>query len=215
MEIRDLKGRTLGKIAMVLIALLIVLAVPALFSSVNQLSIVQGLALGITYDDSVINSSDGSQRLMGVLTLAIYIPFFVVFLLWFRKAYLNLELFGVSTNFGSGWAIGSFLVPIIAFYRPFQICKEILKGSDRNQDNSPPLLLISLWWLFFWVSNVTGNILLRTIPKEGSDIQSYVLFSQLTVLSDVIDIALYTTYLLVLIRITTLQINKARESPMV
>ena len=211
MQTKKLRGKQLGRIIVILIILAIAQSIPALFSSINQMNIIQGFVNGIKPDDSVINASDNLQQVFGILSLIIYIPFFILFLIWFRKAYQNLELFNIDTKFGSGWAIGGFFVPILGFVRPFQICKEIVDGSNKRENNYSKVILIVIWWLFFWISSITGNILLRTIPGENSDLQKFVTFTQVTVFSDAIDILLYPLFLILIITIIKMQNTKYKE----
>lgn len=208
METKTLKGQTLVKIAIITSVLAIFQSIPALISSINQMNIIQSIFDGAKPDHSALAASDNLQQIFGIISLVIYIPFFILFLIWFRNSYQNLEIFNIKTKYKSGWAIGSFFVPILGFIRPYKICKEILIGSSLKQVRIADKLLIFVWWIIFWISNITGNILLRSIPGEHSELQNFVSYSQMTVFSDLLNIVLYPLFLLVIVRIRFLQTEK-------
>ncbi len=45
--------------------------------------------------------------------------------MWFRRAYFNLHQKVSYLSHSEGWAAGSWFVPIVNLYRPYQIMKEI------------------------------------------------------------------------------------------
>jgi len=88
----------------------------------------------------------------------------VAFLLWFYRAYKNLDLAGVNTLYAPGWAIGSFFVPILNWIRPYRIMEEIWQENAglikaSNAAGSPveeqPGSLLKWWWecwVLSWLS---------------------------------------------------------------
>lgn len=98
-----------------------------------------------------------------VVYLPIYLSSAVVCLIWIRRAYRNLLTLQQKPNeFSSGWAIGSYFVPLINYVRPYSIMKEIWFGSqpdynlpDESNDEYYKRLssntVLILWWTFFLI----------------------------------------------------------------
>jgi len=66
------------------------------------------------------------------------------FVAWLHRAYGNVRAVGGSTLHGTGWAIGSWFVPFLQFYRPMQIAREMWRhaGTQRVGGHG----LVALWW---------------------------------------------------------------------
>ncbi|GJM44484.1 MAG: hypothetical protein DHS20C21_13260 [Gemmatimonadota bacterium] len=87
----------------------------------------------------------------------------LVFVVWFYRAHRNLERGQVKhLRFAHWWTWAGFLIPILNLYRPIQVMRETLWGS---QDLRPlegrvssmgafsrAALLVNLWWLSFLLS---------------------------------------------------------------
>jgi hypothetical protein len=71
----------------------------------------------------------------------------IVFLVFFHRAYSNLALLGPNEQrWTTGWAVGSWFIPILNLFRPKQIANDIWRGSDGS---SVPALFH--WWWAFWL----------------------------------------------------------------
>jgi hypothetical protein len=58
----------------------------------------------------------------------------------------------MGLKYSPGWAVGSFFVPILNIFRPYQIAQEIWKASDPEASTvswkqSKPGIVVILWWL--------------------------------------------------------------------
>lgn len=78
--------------------------------------------------------------------------FLIMTILWMRRAYWNLhEINMPHLKWSEGWAAGCWFVPIISFFVPFQIMRDIwsktqlvARGQSMVRDNS----LVGWWWTF-------------------------------------------------------------------
>lgn len=106
----------------------------------------------------------------------------ILFLMWLHRYFRNLHEMGVvGLQFSPGWAVGWFFVPVMHFYKPYQIMREMwLAGSPRNtlsnwRQERPPLQL--MWWFLLTVATqllaVTSQ--LGSVPGFGPG-WSYKLF---------------------------------------
>ena len=63
--------------------------------------------------------------------LSLFTATAAMYLVWLHRAYSNLPSLGVPhPDFSSGWVIGSWFVPILNLFRPYQIVKYIRNKSD-------------------------------------------------------------------------------------
>lgn len=106
-----------------------------------------------------------------------YLTAVVMFLVWMRRSYLNLKpLRAGRTDYSPAWALGCWFVPFVNLARPYGIIKEVWLKSDPNDinlnaENSPfastlgivqiATPLFGLWWGFWIISNIFGNISTR------------------------------------------------------
>lgn len=90
---------------------------------------------------------------------------FVLFLIWFHRAYKNLPSLGASElRFTPRWAVIWWFIPILNFWKPYQVTVEIMKSSDpiagktdseaRKRMKRPNLILI--WWVFQYITLVVA-----------------------------------------------------------
>ena len=114
-----------------------------------------------------LDANDLRQQLLSIVYLLLLIPTAIVYLVWFHRAYTNLEALGADDlRHKPAWAVGSWFVPILNLFRPVQIAQEIWRGSDPDQaaarEGGKPTPgnsgLIGLWWAFWLISNVASNI---------------------------------------------------------
>ena len=90
----------------------------------------------------------------------------VLFLLWVRRAYQNIQAFGCGgLDYSPNSAVWAFFIPIVSWFRPYLVVKEIWAASDPLKAPSditwkstrPPTLFI-LWWLCWLFANYSFNI---------------------------------------------------------
>jgi|GEM_PF-1711070 uncharacterized protein DUF4328 len=97
--------------------------------------------------------------------LSLFTATAVMFLVWLHRAYSNLPSLGVPRpDFSSGWVIGSWFVPILNLFRPYQIVKYIRNKSDPETvgvgggyydtgGNST----LKAWWGFWLAGSILSN----------------------------------------------------------
>jgi|SoiMethySBSTD1v2_1073268.scaffolds.fasta_scaffold489163_2 uncharacterized protein DUF4328 len=105
---------------------------------------------------------DGTVSLFG---LFVFIAAAVVFLFWQHRAYKNLPTLGVPRpDFSSGWVIGSWFVPFLNLFRPYEIVKYIHNKSDPDTVNvevghydAGGNLTLKAWWGFWIATAIVGR----------------------------------------------------------
>jgi hypothetical protein len=131
-------------------------------------------------DGSVISWPDyvahqHALHLAAQVDTALYVLCAVVFVAWTYRAYRNLRPLGArGQRFASGWAIGGWLVPVLALWRPKQVVNDIWRASDSElaadaapdewRDRTPPPLLA--WWWGLWLISLVAD---RLAAASGGD----------------------------------------------
>ena len=111
--------------------------------------------------------------LLAVLDVLLYLATVVVFPMWLYRSYKNLRAFNswVRLDYSPGWAVGSFFIPFVNLVVPYRAVRETWQKSGPpdealiSQPNPPPSF--PLWWLFWLLCSITGNISLRVSFNEN------------------------------------------------
>ena len=61
----------------------------------------------------------------------------VAFLVWFSRAYRNLDALDLPRRYGTGWAIGGWFVPFLNFARPKQVADDIWASVNVSKYGEP------------------------------------------------------------------------------
>jgi hypothetical protein len=147
-----------------LVAGILVNAVVTVLNAVH-LSVLD--SAGFAGNDAVV-ASDERLAAGGAALLATFVVSTILWLLWFHRAYRNVESFGsVPMRFGTGWAIGAWFVPILHWFRPKQIANDIWRGTEPQPSpdgtDAPVAALVHWWWAAWLVANLLGNLSFRLI----------------------------------------------------
>lgn len=100
-----------------------------------------------------------------------YLACIILFIRWFHRAYYNLHQlrleFNVKCSYEPSWAVFAWFVPIIGFFRPYTIMKEIWIGMQKkaNVTQIKSRMILRIWWLAF-----TGRFLLILIERYTNDV---------------------------------------------
>ena len=119
-----------AKTAILLIYIVMVLDVLTLGSGFLQYQLLDG-ALTEGIDTDAASANDLREQVIGILYMIVYIVSVVTFIMWFRRAYYNLHQQVRPLLFSEGWAAGSWFVPILNLFRPYQIMKELYTETKQ------------------------------------------------------------------------------------
>ena len=159
-----------AKTAELFIWLVMILDILSIVSSYLQYNLLKSLQNNEEVSDHMLTSNDTREQIIGILYLIVFITSAITFIQWFRRAYYNLNV-RTNCDHSDGWAAGSWFVPIISLYRPYQIMKEMwnkttslikTKTSDYAENGT---MIIGLWWTLWIISNYIGNYVLKSAFK--------------------------------------------------
>jgi hypothetical protein len=135
------------------------------------------------------------EQIIGVLYLIVYIISTVTFIQWFRRAYFNLHLRVDYLLHTEGWAAGSWFVPVISLFRPYQIMKELYEESiellEKRGIRVPDISMnyISVWWAFWILSSIFGQVILR-ITLKSNTVDDYIFTTICGMIQNIVNIPL-------------------------
>jgi uncharacterized membrane protein len=167
-----------AKYAQILIGIILLLELVSILSSYLQLNLLNSLNDGIEISDEMLNNNDNREQLIGIIYTLVFIISSITFIQWFRRAYYNLNI-RTNCNHSEGWASGSWFVPIISLYRPFQIMKELWTKTDnlikeyKNDYLQKSTTIIGVWWTLWIISNYLGKYALKKVLKAET-IQDFI-----------------------------------------
>ena len=164
-----------AKNAITLIWIVLALEIVSLISGYFQYDLLQTAANGGEISIESADSNDTREQLIGVIFMIVYIISAVTFIQWFRRAYYNLHQRVNHLSQTEGWAAGSWFVPIVNLYRPYQIMKELYqetkellvkKGVSLNENFATDS--VGWWWTLWIINNVIGQFVARYSLKSES-----------------------------------------------
>jgi len=135
-------------------------------SSYMNYDLLRTVANGVDVPEEVVDAGSLREAIVAILAVLAYIISGITFIMWFRRAYYNLhQSVSHRLRHSEGWAAGSWFVPILCLYRPYQIMKELYletkglltkKGMDMNLNLTTHLL--GWWWTLWIISCIFGQI---------------------------------------------------------
>jgi uncharacterized protein DUF4328 len=211
--------RQLGKAVIGLLCLVIVVDLVALWADTVQLGLLTDVRDGRRVRLEELTSSDDRVMTVGLLQMGTYIACAIAFLIWYARAYGNLERLGARGELRSrSWAIISWFVPIVNYVVPKRVMNVIWRASDpelpavatywESRRVSP---LLHWWWAMWIVSTFVTNILLRDSLDSGQTADELVSIAAGYVVVDIIDIVPAVLAILVVRATTNRQEERRRR----
>jgi len=162
------------------IAVVLAMYAVSIFSSYMQYDLLTSVKAGEFISSQQANSNDQREVVVTVIYFLSFIISAILFIVWFHKAYSNLNKRVRKTEHSVGWSIGAWFVPIVSLFRPFNIMVEIDKNADKILEKRGVVIenkqysFISLWWGLFIGTHVLGRILTR-LTLDSTTVDDYIL----------------------------------------
>jgi len=185
-----------AKNAILLIWMMLALDIVSLISKYFQYDFLQAVANGYEISMEKANANDTREQIISLLYLITYIISAITFIQWFRRAYYNLHQKVSNLSYGEGWAAGSWFVPILCLFRPYQIMRELYietkavltrKGIIVHQNFNTTTL--GLWWTFWIVNNAMGQYVFR-YAQQAEAIDELTLITVISMATNIIGVLL-------------------------
>ena len=143
------------------------------------------LLLATLGDGSRLPIDAAAQEVVGAATFSGFASLGtgIAFAVWTYRVYSNLRPLGAERpRFGTGWAIGGWLVPVLNYWRPKQIVNDAWRAADpaiplyRNQAWHGRSVAATLdWWWALWVGSSVGVLTTLLLPISAGTAATAVL----------------------------------------
>lgn len=210
-DVKTVQLRGLG--AMIALGLTLGLRLVSACASLLQNDLLHQVGGPTPPSQEVLEGSDTLVSWLAIGTLVLLVGTAVLFLRWLHLSVrLTRGLGGETLPWKPKEAVWAFFIPFINCIRPYTIIRDvhdhlapelvpeppvqaIADGTTGYREVKlkvppPPMKLphagIGVWWGAWWVSNIFGNIAMRT--KSPDSIPALVLSNNLSVASDVADV---------------------------
>lgn len=154
--------------AILLIWIALAMNIISLISSYFQYVLLKAAANGETISIEYATSNDNREQAIGIIQIIVFVLSAITFIQWFRRAYFNLHLRVNHLSETEGWAAGCWFVPIMNFYKPYQIMKEMfqathffLKRNDVHTTEHLSTATLGLWWTFWIIDRFVGQFVFK------------------------------------------------------
>ncbi|MFJ2716966.1 DUF4328 domain-containing protein [Streptomyces sp. NPDC087437] len=163
----------------------------------------------------VMRRADDADRLYavaGVTQLVTLLASCVVFLCWFYRVRVNAEVFDPSGHsMKRGWAIGAWFTPVVNLWFPRRIAVDIWEASspaDGPRSNWP----VNTWWTL-WVIGLLAGRLADSHYNQAVAAKALHEAAGEMMFSDALDVVAAVFAVLVVLRLTRMQHEKALRGP--
>ncbi len=193
----DVKSNvTRGMVAQSLIWIVMVVELVSLVSDYFQYVLLQDAVNGNGISANAADANDTRQRMIGIVYLLVYIVSGITFILWFRRAYYNLHTQVALLQHGEGWAAGGWFVPIVSWWRPLQIMREMYVETQHlftqrvsNYSGNISTVLLGWWWTLWIVEGVMGQISFQ-LSRHTTTVDDFVTSTTWSMISSVVALPL-------------------------
>ncbi|MFF0021251.1 DUF4328 domain-containing protein [Streptomyces sp. NPDC005496] len=204
----------LGQATAVLLGLVAAADLFALGAEYAVRDIVGRGAAGVA-DPGLLEAADRAEALYdlaGTVQTALLTATAVVFLVWFRRARDNAEVFDPHGHtMARGWTFWSWFVPLVNLWFPRRIMMEIWDASRPS--GVPGRRGLVNWWWACWVISLTVDRLGRLDYREvaGTAAADAQVLVETMMFTDVVQLVAAVFAVLVVLRLTRMQDRKAHE----
>lgn len=154
----------------------------SLISSILQYGLLQSWLDGIPYDEAAATANDLREGIVGIFVGVAYIAWIVFFLMWFYRARANLQIrLAYPLSCKPGLAVGYFFIPILNFYRPYQVVKELYVDTRElfvkdglSETTALKTNYIGWWWALWLLSGMIENFVLRATFRGVETIEELI-----------------------------------------
>lgn len=157
-----------AKNAILMIRIVLALEIVLLISGLFQYGLLHKLSSGAMVSDAQANANDLRESILGIVYLGAYIAAAITFILWFRRAWFNLHQKVAFLSWSEGWAAGAWFVPILNFFRPYQIMNEMYRETDSLLTNrgwsvadKRATSFLGWWWALWIINTFIGRLAFR------------------------------------------------------
>lgn len=159
----------------------------------------------------------GDYIMLEALAYGAVVVFFLGFagtvissLMLIHRLTANANALGLPTENTPAWAVGWWFVPIANFYKPYQHLMDLMiKTAHGGADTGRLGRVMLIWWLAWVIHNIVTSITEKLLG-EPTTINDVVITSSVTIVQELIGVAVLFGYYFVLRGLTELQEMRSR-----
>ncbi|CAM5458438.1 DUF4328 domain-containing protein [Streptomyces canus] len=153
-----------------------------------------------------LTAAAGGAQLLAMLACA------VVFVIWLWRVRRNAEVFAPDGHHKArAWVIAGWVVPIASLWYPRRVVVDIWDASSTG-DRPDGHALINVWWTLWLLSQTIGQALYTTFDVADTPQEIHDSMTQ-TMVADGLDLVAALLAAAVVLRLTRMQDEKARQGP--
>ncbi|QKV93572.1 DUF4328 domain-containing protein [Streptomyces sp. NA02950] len=181
-----------------------VLTVVHLYLNLSLFGAYRDLIDGTGTQEAVSHRKDAVDP-MDIFIFFSAVAVMVVWLVWFRRAYLNATVLTPGRQrFGSGYAVGAWFIPVAQLWQPKQIANDIWNSSVSPGPGRVSRAVLHWWWtlfvVMFWVEPIAGLVDLGCeTPKERRVATGFL------IVDDIVSLVCAVLAIAVVVRLTRMQ----------
>jgi hypothetical protein len=118
-----------------------------------EIHLINQAQAGQATEQDFLTAMERENLLFGIRLLLV-LASAVFFVLWFHRAYKNLDALGGERRYRTGWAIWSWLLPPFQAFLPPLIAVDIWNGSDPHIRRATGWGVGVVWW--WWAMGAAG-----------------------------------------------------------
>ena len=212
--LNELRGGVVYKIAILGLMLQVLLSLITIISCSMQIGFLQNVQSGYYQSQLEINQAASANDMrhgsIGMAEVSVFVLSGIFILMWIYKAHKNAIEYGLNKKFTAGWAVGSFFVPFINLFRPFQAMVELYtcsaspsnwkssSSSNYSESMASSPKLIRLWWALWIISFLLRRMVVKWAPEGLDDLLNYKYFE---IGDSVFDIILTIVFIVIIKKI--------------
>ncbi len=144
-------------------------------------------------DMETLQTSDTLRTVINSVNFIMLVLSMIFFILWFRRAYYNLHnLPWHNARHTEGWAAGSWFIPILSLFWPYQIMEDTWRGTQnaiKERFGEPQsAAIIGWWWALFLLNNFFGYIT-AFATGGAADVDALLIATKIEFVGEIISIA--------------------------
>ena len=190
-----------SKTLVILIGIYLLLTIIGIGSGCMEYSMLHNLK---NVTEAEADANDIRQAIIGLLQTLVYIPCFILFLIWLNRYSKNTHSMArKKLTYTPGWTVGYFFIPILSLFRPYQAVSELYRENNQNASQS----ILAWWWAAWIISTLAGKASFK-LSIRAKTLSELKLANQVTIFSDAIDVITFSLLLIMIVKMTKWQIEK-------
>lgn len=130
----------------------------------DRRTLVADLGAGLPVSDEMLAAADDRVASAGVALAIAMVITAIALLTWMPRAYRNVGAWR-AIDYGVGWSVVGWFVPIVNLLRPAKIMVEIVEGSPTTGRGSG----LAWWWWITWLLTGAGGAVVGIIDVGTTD----------------------------------------------